>query len=158
MSDPSMFDDVHAFHAKFRLLRHEDPGHLSHRKLLERTQFMMEELHEFMVASATQSLEGQADALVDLVYVALGTAVMLGLPWADLWDEVQRANMEKVRGVGPRGHLEDVIKPEGWEPPAIDAVLSQAGYEKEAWRALLEHAAGDAIDMDDGDDDEPSEV
>ena len=37
------------------------------------------------------------DALIDLTYVAMGTAYMMGLPWQDLWDEVQRANMSKVR-------------------------------------------------------------
>lgn len=150
------FYDVFAFHEKFGLINHVNPGHLTKAKLQERVEFMLEELLEFATAagiavdvsaqraldgvciahetsvsdgSTGQSLAGQADALVDLVYVALGTAVMLGLPWDPLWDDVQRANMAKVRGVTHRGHAVDVKKPEGWVGPQTQAILDLAGYQ-----------------------------
>lgn len=104
-----------------------------------------------------QDLPKIADALVDLVYVALGTGHMHGLPWAKLFAEVQRANATKERcgidhkfedrghpvdldscdcdGCGRpriehslRGSAHDVIKPEGWRPPAIIETLMQAGW------------------------------
>lgn len=143
------FADVDAFHEKFQLLRFQKPGHLTKGKLRERIEFMQEELNEFiegcgLVAITTtdspgtpvlayedegeQDLAKQADALVDLVYVALGTAVMLGLPWDWLWNDVQRANMAKVRGVTHRGHAVDVKKPEGWQGPQTERILNIAGY------------------------------
>ena len=110
------------------------PRHLTVRKLVERFKFMEEELHEFKLAidevqaGRSYNLGELADALVDLVYVAKGTANLLGLPWAALWNDVQRANMAKVRGVGKRGNLVDCIKPVGWVPPKTNDVLEKAGY------------------------------
>lgn len=124
-----MYKDVDKLHKKFGLLRFKNPGHLSKRKMDERIAFLQEELREFMVAADNDDIAGQADALVDLVYVALGTARMMGLPWKDLWDDVQRANMAKVRGMGPRGHKVDLIKPEGWVQPRTLRILTDAGYD-----------------------------
>lgn len=145
-----MHEDVAKFHEKFDLLRHTKPGRLTKRKLQERIEFMQEELNEFKAAAGLnfvpaqvgtfggpeiwinkgpQDLVQQADALVDLVYVALGTAVMMGLPWQALWDDVQRANMAKVRGATHRGHAVDVKKPKDWIPPQGDKILHEAGYD-----------------------------
>src|SRR3546814_5926129 len=111
---------------------------------------MQEELDEFIEAAGfnptydasggrdglnnhgVQNLAQQADALVDLVYVALGTAVMLGLPWDWLWNDVQRANMAKVRGMTKRGHAVDVTKPPGWQGPQNQRILDLAGYNSSA--------------------------
>lgn len=134
-----MFDNVKQFHQKFGLLCYDTPGPLSSRKLGERIEFLQEELNEFITACGLQDLAGQADALVDLVYVALGTAVMLGLPWPELWDDVQRANMAKERGIGKRGHLVDCIKPAGWVGPQTLDLLRAAGYEPQDWLELDSH-------------------
>ena len=86
-------------------------------------------LVEVYMRADVQDLALQADALVDLVYVALGTGVMMGLPWQQLWDDVHRANMGKVRGVGKRGHAVDLVKPEGWVGPRTAEILEAAGYD-----------------------------
>lgn len=146
------FEDVLAFHRKFGLLNFEKPGHLTKGKLRERIEFMQEELDEFIEGTGLeygsanegehnilydyggdQDLAKQADALVDLVYVALGTAVMLGLPWDWLWNDVQRANMAKVRGMTKRGHAVDVTKPPGWQGPQTQRILDLAGYKRDHW-------------------------
>jgi predicted HAD superfamily Cof-like phosphohydrolase len=124
----SMFNDVREFHQKFGLIVLDIPSHLTKRKLTERIECMQEELDEFDAACAGQDLEQQADALVDLVYFALGTAVMMGLPWKKLWKDVHRANMDKVRGETHRGHKVDVCKPDGWIPPQGLMFLNDAGY------------------------------
>ncbi len=144
---PHGYSDVRAFHQKFGLLMAGVPRQLTQRKLIERIQFLQEELNEFIEAAGLiknlegnyeespfmgQNLAGQADALVDLVYVALGTAAMLGLPWDELWADVQRANMAKVRGVTHRGHKVDVKKPEGWRGPLTNVILNEAGYDASA--------------------------
>ena len=73
-------------------------------------------------------MDEMADALIDLVYVAMGTAVMMGLPWQQLWDDVQRANMSKVRGTTHRGHTVDVSKPPGWVGPKTMEILTKYGF------------------------------
>lgn len=121
-------EDVRAFQKKFDILNNDKPTMLTKRKLQERIECMQEELDEFKKAVAEQNFEEQADALIDLVYFAKGTAVMMGLPWADLWDDVQRANMSKERGVGKRGHAVDMIKPQGWKKPDGLTILKAAGF------------------------------
>jgi hypothetical protein len=68
-----------------------------------------------------------ADALVDIVYVAMGTAYMMGLPWQQLWDEVQRSNMDKVRASdasqSKRKNSLDVVKPQGWVGPDLKSII-----------------------------------
>lgn len=145
--------DVRVFSQKFGFITADTPGHLAKHKLKERCECMMEELKEFADACGLeygydeasssykfspmdpdQNLAAQADALVDLVYFALGTAVMLGLPWQQLWDDVHRANMSKVRGIKPtRGHAADVVKPDGWVGPRTEEILAEAGYKREDW-------------------------
>lgn len=147
------FVDVMKFHVKFGQLATAFPRHLTQRKLGERINFMFEELKEFAEAAGfrqdithdedsgrpniifaiddqnvPQDIALQADALVDLVYVAKGTAVMMGLPWEELWDDVQGANMRKVRGMTHRGNLMDVSKPPGWVGPRTMEILQAAGY------------------------------
>ena len=120
--------DVREFMLKFGQLVHLAPVHLTKRKLGERSEFLQEELDEFKAAVETQDLSAMADALIDLVYVAKGTAIMLGLPWEALWADVHRANMAKVRGVTHRGHAVDCKKPEGWAPPQTLPILLDANY------------------------------
>ena len=125
-------EDVRQFQNKFGILDSgRVPTMLTKRKLKERVECLQEELDEFKNACAEQNFEEQADALIDLVYFAKGTAVMMGLPWEDLWNDVQRANMSKVRGVGKRGHAVDMVKPEGWKKPDGLAVLKNAGFDQQ---------------------------
>lgn len=124
-------EDVRAFHQKFGFIdsgRH--PTMVTKRKLLERAECLQEELDEFKKAIESQDFAEQADALIDLVYFAKGTAVIMGLPWEELWDDVQRANISKVRGVTKRGHAFDVCKPEGWQKPDGEAILTKNGFNK----------------------------
>lgn len=128
------FSDVREFHQKFGMLCHDVPVHLSQRKLGERIAFMHEELYdEFAAAMNANDMAGMADALIDIVYVAMGTAVQMGLPWDWLWDDVHRANMAKVRGMTKRGNKVDVMKPEGWVGPQTERILQIAGYRKDEW-------------------------
>lgn len=124
------FEDVQDFHAKFGVPVASSPTIPDNETYKFRRKFMQEEIDEFEAAyldlkvgviTEAQALHEMADALVDLVYVAMGTADMMGLPWQKLWDEVQRANMSKVRATdasqSKRGSALDVVKPEGWVAP-----------------------------------------
>src|SRR5262252_8227320 len=122
----SFYDDVGNFHVKFGLATEGSlpPQPLDPEILAFRVKFMLEELAEFCdaygmrivsarLAAVSDEVDGDseqaltpvdvtgaADALADLVYVALGTAHMMGLPFNEIWEAVQKANMEKVRADG----------------------------------------------------------
>lgn len=134
----SLFDDVRDFNFKFGLPHDRDgrePQMLEPSVEDFRVKFMQEELDEFVLACERHllghsgALAEAADALVDLVYVALGTAHMMAVPFDECWAEVQRANMQKVRASGAddprtkRSHSLDIVKPDGWRPPDIEGVL-----------------------------------
>lgn len=143
----NFFKQVGDFHAKFELPTaysyygeinqdfklKRDPQFLTIDNHLFRRKFMQEELEEFDAACAVGDLPKAADALVDLVYVVLGTAHLMGLPFNELWEAVQAANMAKERAVAndarsKRGHRLDVVKPEGWVAPPIAEILEKAGW------------------------------
>jgi NTP pyrophosphatase (non-canonical NTP hydrolase) len=108
------------------------PRHLTKRKAEDRHAQMQEEVDEFFEAMQENDLPKMADALIDLVYFAKGTANLMGLPWDELWVDVHRANMAKERGEKVRGGRAikvDAIKPPGWQGPRTLEVLSAAGYD-----------------------------
>jgi len=121
---------VALMHEKFDLGYRTTPGFTEIQPLSERVACLQEELTELTDAVACKDLPGIADALVDLVVFAKGTAVQLGLPWAELFDDVMRSNMSKVRGVGKRGHAVDLVKPDGWIGPRTEEVLAKYGWVK----------------------------
>lgn len=118
---------VLAFQQKFEIPMATEPSFLDSAAFEFRYGFMHEELSEFESAHTNKDMHGTADALVDLAYVIHGTALMMGLPWSLLWEEVQRKNMQKVRaahaGESKRGSALDVVKPAGWTPPDHTAAL-----------------------------------
>lgn len=93
-----------------------------------RRRFLLEELNEFCSAQENNDLVEIADALVDLVVVALGTAHFYGLPFDKLFEEVHRSNLEKTRTEtavqSKRGTAWDLQKPEGWKPPDLVSIIA----------------------------------
>ncbi|RUQ67309.1 hypothetical protein ELZ19_06955 [Brucella abortus] len=80
---------------------------------------MREELDEF---ETTDSIDDEADALIDLTYFALGRLIEMGIAPRPIFEEVHAANMRKKRGElskrpGSLGF--DAVKPEGWTPPDL---------------------------------------
>jgi predicted HAD superfamily Cof-like phosphohydrolase len=141
---PDIMKDVVAFHEQFGLAYQGKPRDLrteveaNGSTLYEfRLGFMREEINEYedeqealTIArlagdedEVTLRLHKQLDALVDAVYVIVGTAYLqFGKDvWNKAWDRVQAANMAKVRTERPedskRGSGFDVVKPAGWVEP-----------------------------------------
>lgn len=123
----SYYMDVYDFHRKFELPRPEGFRPLSYELFCFRKRFMYEELEEFVDAYCAQDHAKVLDALVDLVYVAIGTAVMMGADFNAAWSLVHAANMEKVRATraedSKRGSTYDVIKPPGWKAPDLSHLV-----------------------------------
>jgi predicted HAD superfamily Cof-like phosphohydrolase len=120
-----MIKDIKDFHEKFGLSYDGPPRKLPADTEDFRVKFMQEELDEYINAD---TLDKKFDALIDLVYVALGTAYLHGFPFHRGWFEVHSANMKKQRAKSDadskRNSSQDVIKPEGWKPPDIEKVLA----------------------------------
>lgn len=130
------FEDVGEFHRQFGLdevlSKGVGPRNVPPDLAAFRLKFLQEELDEFEDATSVGDMPKAFDALIDLVYVALGTAHLYGFPWKEGWRRVQAANMSKVRveraDQSKRGSAYDVVKPEGWKPPDIDGLLSSLGW------------------------------
>ena len=107
---------VRLFHEKFGAPHPDAPTLLTPQRAKARADWMQEEIEEFLQATA---LVDQADAMIDLIYFALGTLVEMGVPPDELFAVVQKANMDKLWPDGKVHRREDgkVIKPAGWQPP-----------------------------------------
>lgn len=126
--DPSV--DVRKFQEKFNIYLASRPELMSETMAKFRIGFLQEELDEFKEAVSHGDLVKQFDALLDIVYVAVGTANIQGFPWLKGWEEVQRSNMAKENGrgsdFGKRGSIDPVIKPAGWKPPDLKGIIEEA--------------------------------
>ena len=124
-----LIKDIDQFHKKFGFEKNEKVGIPDNNELVNfRTSFLMEELAEYTQAITKKDSAGALDALVDIVYIALGTAWLFNLPFEKAWNEVQKANMSKVRAKSKskkRGTAFDVIKPKGWEAPNIERIVEE---------------------------------
>ena len=112
----SLISDIKDFHVKYDLEYTGEPRVLPKNVRSFRQKFIDEELIEYGMAP---TLADEFDALIDMVYVILGTAHMQGLDFQAGWDRVHEANMKKVRGPSERSARFDVIKPEGWTAPDL---------------------------------------
>ena len=86
--------------------------------LRSRIAFMEEELNEMKEALFTEDI---VDAIIDLVYVAIGTLELFEVDTQKAWDAVHAANMSKEPGHNPTRPnafgFPDLIKPAGWKAP-----------------------------------------
>lgn len=148
----SYFQDIKAFHEKFDLAYTGKPRMLASELADFRIKFLSEELAEytrhatlmenalcnlsfdFNKRSLPDHLEGMFDALVDLVYVAIGTAYLQGFNFDEGWKRVHEANMRKQRakdaGESKRGSSFDVIKPPGWVPPSHKDLVQDHAHQE----------------------------
>lgn len=125
------FEMIRDFHTKFELIYGGSPRKLPEDYINFRIKFMQEELDEYVVACEEDNLEKQFDALIDLVYVALGTAYLQGFKFDEGFRRVHEANMKKVRVLNEeestkstgRGSVYDVKKPHGWTAPDLSDLV-----------------------------------
>lgn len=135
----NLFYDVGLFHQRFRLPSFLDrpaaPPLLPSDDVVRfRLKFLQEELDEITKAADLRNLPQFVDGLVDLTYVALGTAHLCRVPFDYCWDEVHAANMRKERAASAddnrsvRRHSLDVVKPAGWVAPNHLPILRRFGW------------------------------
>lgn len=104
----------------------ENPQLLSKERQLFALTAMYEELHEFTIAQNSENIPESLDALIDLIYFAIGRAYEMGISeeiFRYCWSLVQEKNMQKKRGKKNRGTDLDASKPEDWKAPDFSEVL-----------------------------------
>lgn len=87
-----------------------------------RLRLVDEEHDEFRDAMLNDDIPGVADALTDMIYVILGTAVAMGIDLSVIWDAVHASNLAKAGGV--RRADGKFMKPISWVPPDIAGILA----------------------------------
>jgi len=132
------YKDVENFHRAFGQRIGEKPElpDVSERTL--RMKLITEEFNELCDAEQDNDIVEIADALADIIYIALGTAVAYGIPLDTIFDEVHRSNMAKfVDGKVIRREDGKVQKPEGWSPPDIKSILDAKIKQAEFIRDII---------------------
>ena len=104
----------------------DSPQMLSEDRYRFRLAHLHEEIEEIRKAyEDDHNMVETADGLLDLIYVAMGVLIEMGVAPGAAFEEVHRANMEKVRGkTHRRGSGYDAAKPEGWMPPDLTPYLT----------------------------------
>lgn len=118
------FEKVGEFRKAMSLPIGDKPRFLQPAETSYFARFILEELSEYLRAVEEGHLVDAADALVDLVYVAMGCAHAMGMPFDRMFDIVHKSNMQKqpandyIRSL--RGQQYDVVKPIGWVGPECE--------------------------------------
>lgn len=113
-------DMVADFHKHFGIT---EPQPWTQDLIQYRQKFLSEEYREILRAYLQNDKEQVLDGLVDLTYVSIGTAYLHGFNFDEAFKRVHSANMKKIKArtadESKRGHILDIVKPEGWQPPYL---------------------------------------
>lgn len=90
-----------------------------------RAHLIAEEASELTTAMARGSETGCLDALADLLYVVLGTAITLELPLPEAFAEVHASNMTKRRQADDPNGARVRAKGDDYRPPDLGRVLDE---------------------------------
>jgi predicted HAD superfamily Cof-like phosphohydrolase len=111
------YELVRQFHQACNVPLADRPTLMSSSRTRIRIAFLQEELSEL---NSALDIEDQADALIDIIYLALGGFVEMGVQPEKLFEIVHEANMRKAGS-----HISDkserkVAKPVGWLDPKAE--------------------------------------
>ncbi len=115
--DPaSIFCQVRHFHAIAGVPIADVPTQLAPERLSARVEWLREEVSELQSAT---SLVDQVDAVVDVIYVAIGALVEMGVELEGPFQLVHQSNLAKAMpdGTFQKNAAGKIIKPGEWESP-----------------------------------------
>ncbi len=138
-----MIEDVREFHEACETVDPEEPTWPSYEKRSLRYNLLAEEFNELFtevlpedclfswevlpyIKGSQEHLAALAKEIVDVIYVAIGTAISCGIPLDKVWAEVHASNMAKVdpaTGMVRRRDDGKILKPEGWQRPDVKKVM-----------------------------------
>jgi hypothetical protein len=124
---PNIFQMADKFNDKIiGIVKPDEPTALPLQRREAIAAHLCEEAQELVQAD---TIEDQIDALLDSMYIAAGRFREMGVDPIPHLKEVQRANMERVRGDNnrrPGSFGFDAVKPEGWREPDHQRALKLA--------------------------------
>jgi predicted HAD superfamily Cof-like phosphohydrolase len=92
-----------------------------------RKNLIKEEYQEYIDGEKNNDLVAIADALADMIYIIVGTAITYGIPLYDVFNEVHDSNMSKLDDEGKPIYREDgkILKGPNYFPPRIKEILER---------------------------------
>ncbi|MCX7728245.1 MAG: nucleoside triphosphate pyrophosphohydrolase family protein [Bacteroidia bacterium] len=127
MSFQEHIKKVKEFHESFNIPNNNTPTLLSEHEYQLRYDLIKEENEEYLTACKNQNLVEIADALGDILYIALGTLLRHGLQHKidEVFEEIHRSNMSKLGPDGKPIYREDgkVLKGANYFKPDIKKIL-----------------------------------
>lgn len=99
-----------------------------------RMDLLDEEVSELHEAVEKGDIVKISDAIADITYVAVGTAVAYGIPFDAVFAEVHRSNMTKINTPAEA----KLVKGPGYEPPDIAGVLGMSDVTERARQRTAE--------------------
>ena len=94
-----------------------------------RMRLLKEEYLEYREAEENDDFIEVADALADMMYIILGTAVSYGIPIDKVFEEVHNSNLTKLwNGKVKKRSDGKILKPDTFLPPNIPEVLRRHVY------------------------------
>lgn len=138
-----MVEDVREFHKVCGTIDPDKPTWPVFEKRVLRTRLQEEETEELLQElnpekygegpydgiGGKEHLAALAKEIVDVIYVAIGTAITCGIPLEKVWAEVHKSNMAKVdpaTGMVRRRADGKVLKPQGWKKPDVVGAMFDA--------------------------------
>jgi predicted HAD superfamily Cof-like phosphohydrolase len=118
--------DVTKFQEAFGIQTPKQPKMLSKKRRILRQRLLEEEVKEL---SDSKNIIDVADAICDIMYIAIGTAQEYGLSdrLVMLFDEVHSSNMSKLGPDGKALFREDgkILKPESYREPKLRPIIER---------------------------------
>ncbi len=129
MSFSEHIKKVEEFHKCFNIQNNDVPQLLSKEEYVLRYNLIKEENEEYLAACEKEDIVEIADALGDILYIALGTLLRHGLQHKidAVFEEIHRSNMSKLGEDGKPIYREDgkVLKGANYFKPDIKRILEQ---------------------------------
>jgi predicted HAD superfamily Cof-like phosphohydrolase len=121
------FNKVKEFNKAFNQETPFEPTNLQATEINLRYKLQLEELNEYKEAAFNGDIVETLDALVDQMYILIGTILKHGLQdkFEEAFDLVHQNNMNKLGADGKPIYREDgkIIKPEGFTPVDLNQLF-----------------------------------
>lgn len=114
---------VTEFHRKFGFTINEMPTILDDELWRVRHDNTLKELKELETAHINRDIVAVADAITDLNYFTIGTAVASGIDLDPVFEEIHRSNMTKDRPVG--GGDKKAVKGPNYSKPNLVPIIAR---------------------------------
>jgi predicted HAD superfamily Cof-like phosphohydrolase len=115
------------FHKVYNLPIRSIPTIIPQKEFNLRHRILREEVFELLIAQKNKDIVEVADAIIDCMYILIGTAVQFGIAdkLEDCFNEIHRSNMSKLNEQGKPIMRADgkVLKGNLYSPPNLSPIL-----------------------------------